>query len=79
MGSLADRKTLMRCIEQLEEKLMLDQHYRSSERGKAGTFPLQQVLSEFSFQHDVVAQFGSEQDWNASLKESHNNKLSYNG
>ena len=79
MGSLADRKTLMRCIEQLEEKLMLDQHYRSSERGKAGTFPLQQVLSDFSFQHDVVAQFGSEQDWNASLKESHNNKLSYNG
>ena len=66
MGSLADRKTLMRCIEQLEEKLMLDQHYRSSERGKAGTFPLQQVSSDFSFQHDVVAQFGSEQDWNAS-------------
>ena len=66
MGSLADRKTLMRCIEQLEEKLMLDQHYRSSERGKAGTFPLQHVLSDFSFQHDVVAQFGSEQDWNAS-------------
>ena len=56
----------MRCIEQLEEKLMLDQHYRSSERGKAGTFPLQQVLSDFSFQHDVVAQFGSEQDWSAS-------------
>ena len=66
MGSLADRKTLMRCIEQLEEKLMLDQHYRSSERGKAGTFPLQQVSSDFSFQHDVVAQFGSEQDWSAS-------------
>ena len=66
MGSLADRKTLMRCIEQLEEKLVLDQHYRSSERGNAGTFPLQQVLSDFSFQHDVVAQFGSEQDWNAS-------------
>ena len=66
MGSLADRKTLMRCIEQLEEKLMLDQHYRSSERDKAGTFPLQQVLSDFSFQHDVVAQFGSEQDWSAS-------------
>ena len=65
MGSLADRKTLMRCIEQLEEKLMLDQHYRSSESGKAGTFPLQQVLSDFSFQH-VVAQFGSEQDWSAS-------------
>ena len=38
MGSLADRKTLMRCIEQLEEKVMVDQHYRSSERGKAGRF-----------------------------------------
>ena len=47
MGSLADRKTLMRCIEQLEEKLMVDQHYRSSERGKAGMFPLQQLLSDF--------------------------------
>ena len=60
MGSLADRKTLMRCIEQLEEKLMVDQHYRSFERGKAGMFSLQQVLSDFSFQHDLVAQFGSE-------------------
>ena len=78
MGSLADRKTLMRCIEQLEEKLMIDQHYRSSERGKASMFPLQ-VLSHFSFQHDLVAQFGSEQDWSASLKGSHKNKLSYNG
>ena len=38
MGSLADRKTVMRCIEQLEEKVMVDQHYRSSERGKAGRF-----------------------------------------
>ena len=38
MGSLADRKTLMRCIEQLEEKVMVDQQYRSSERGKAGMF-----------------------------------------
>ena len=26
-----------------------------------------------------MAQFGSEQDWTVSLKESHNNKLSYNG
>ena len=49
MGSLADRKTLMHCIEQLEEKVMVDQHYRSSERGKAGMFPLQQVLSDFFF------------------------------
>ena len=55
----------MRCIEQLEEKLMIDQHDRSSERGKASMFPLQ-VLSHFSFQHDLVAQFGSEQDWSAS-------------
>ena len=44
MGSLADRKTLMRCIEQLEEKVVVDQHYRSSERGNAGIFWLQQVL-----------------------------------
>ena len=54
---------------------MVYQHCRSSERGKAGMFPLQQV---FSFEHDVVARFGSEQDRSASLKESHNNKLSYN-
>ena len=38
MGSLAYMKTLMRCIEELEEKIMIDQHYRSSERGKAGMF-----------------------------------------
>ena len=66
MGSLADRKTLMRCIEQLEEKVMVDQHCRSSERGKAGMFPLQQVCQIFSIEHDLVAQFGSEQDWSAS-------------
>ena len=45
---------------------MVDQHYRSPERGKAGMFPVQQVLSDFSFQHDLVTQFGSEQDWSAS-------------
>ena len=66
MGSLADRKTLMHCIEQLEEKVMVDQHYRSSERGKAGMFPLQQVLSDFFFQHDLMAQFGSKPSWSAS-------------
>ena len=38
MGSLAYMKTLMRCIEELEEKIIIDQHYRSSERGKAGMF-----------------------------------------
>ena len=38
MGSFTDRKTLMRCIEQLDEKVVVDQHYRSSERGKAGMF-----------------------------------------
>ena len=38
MGSLAKKKTLMRCIDELEEKVMLDQHYRLSERGKAGMF-----------------------------------------
>ena len=63
---LVDRKTLRRCIEQLVKKVMVDQHYRSSERGKAGMFPVQQVLSDFSFQHDLVTQFGSEQDWSAS-------------
>ena len=66
MESLVDRKTLMRFIEQLKEKVMVDHHYRSSERGKAGMFPLQQVLSDFSFQHKLVAQFGSEQEWSAS-------------
>ena len=66
MGSLADRKTLMRCKEQLEEKVMVHLQYSSSERGKAGMFPLQQVLSDFSIQHDLVAQFGSEQDWSPS-------------
>ena len=38
MGSFTDRKTLMRCIEQLYENVMVDQHYRSSERGKVGMF-----------------------------------------
>ena len=66
MGSFTDRKTLMRCIEQLEEKVMVDQHYRSSERGKAGMFWLQRILLDFFFQHDLVAQLGSEQDWSAS-------------
>ena len=28
---------------------MVNQHYRSSERGKAGMFPLQQVLLDFFF------------------------------
>ena len=49
MGSLADGKTLMRCIEQLEEKVVVDQHYRSSERGKAGMFWLQEVVRFFIF------------------------------
>ena len=38
MGALADRKTLRRCIERLAKKVMADQHYRSSEGGKAGMF-----------------------------------------
>ena len=38
MGSLADSKTLMRCIKQLYEKVLVVQHYRSSEIGKAGMF-----------------------------------------
>ena len=49
MRSLADRITLMRCIEQLKEKVMVDEHYRLSERGKAGMFWLQRVLLEFFF------------------------------
>ena len=53
MGLLADRKALIRCIEQLEEKVVVvvvvDQHYRSSESGKAGMFWLQQVVSFFLF------------------------------
>ena len=58
---------------------MVNQHYRSSKRGKAGMFPLQQVLLDFFFlQHDLVAQFGSEKDWNASYKESHDKKPSDN-
>ena len=69
----------MRYIEQLEEKFLVDQHYRSSEKGKAGMFCLQQLLLDFfSFQHDLVAQFGSEQDWSASQKDNYNPKLSYN-
>ena len=47
MSSFTDRKTLMRCREQLEEKAMVHQHYRSSERGKAGMFRLEQVLLDF--------------------------------
>ena len=34
---------------------MVHQHYRSSERGMAGMFPLQQVLLDFFFlQHDII-------------------------
>ena len=67
MGSFTNRKTLMRCLKQLYEKVMIDQHYRPSERGKAGVFWSQQVLDFFLFfKHDLVAQFGSEQDWSAS-------------
>ena len=52
----------MRCLEHLEEKVMVDKYYRSSERGKADMFWLQQVLLAFFFSVDLVAQFGSEQD-----------------
>ena len=38
MGSFTGRKTRMRSIEQFKEKVMVDQHYRSSERGEAGMF-----------------------------------------
>ena len=50
MGSFTDRKTLMRCIEHLDEKGVVDQHHRSSERGKVGMFRLQQIfLKSFLF------------------------------
>ena len=62
MGLFTDRKNLMCCLEHLEENVMVDQHHRSSERGKAGMFWLQQVLLAFFFSVDLVAQFGSEQD-----------------
>ena len=62
MGLFTDRKNLMRCLEHLEEKVMVDKYYRSSERGKADMFWLQQVLLAFFFSVDLVAQFGSEQD-----------------
>ena len=62
MGLFTDRKTLMRCIEHLEEKVMVDKYYRSSERGKACMFWSQQVLLAFFFSDDLVAHFGSEQD-----------------
>ena len=55
MSSFTDRKTLMSCIEQLEEKVMVDQQYRSSERGKAGMFWLQQVLLDFFFLGKKIA------------------------
>ena len=38
MGALADRKNPRRWREQLVKKVMVAQHYRSSERGKAGMF-----------------------------------------
>ena len=60
MGLFTDRKNLMRCLEHLEEKVMVDKYYRSSERGKAGW--LQQVLLAFFFSVDLMVQFGSEQD-----------------
>ena len=38
MSALADRKNPGRWIERLAKKVMVAQHYRSSERGKAGMF-----------------------------------------
>ena len=56
----------MRCIEQLEEKVMVDQHYKSTERGKAGMFPLQQVLSDFFF-FNITSWLSSDQSWTGVL------------
>ena len=50
----------MRYIEQLEEKVLVDQHYRSSERGKAGMFCLQQLLLDF-FLFSMTSLLGSDQ------------------
>ena len=49
MSSFTDKKTLMCCLKQFLVKVMVNQHYRSSERGKAGMFPLQQVFLVFFF------------------------------
>ena len=49
MSSFTERKTLMCCLKQFLEKVMVNQHYRSSERGKAGMFPLQQVFLVFIY------------------------------
>ena len=68
----------MRCIEQLEEKswsISTTGHLK--EVWPAG-FDCNKFYYIFSFQHDCVAQFGSEQDWSTSLKDSHNHKVSYN-
>ena len=61
MGSFTDRKTLMRCLKQLWEKIMVDQHFRSSERGKAGMFWLQQVLLDFVFFSSTISWLSSDQ------------------
>ena len=66
MSSFTDRKTLMRCLKQLKEKVMVDQHYRSSAKGKAGMFYFATGFVRFFFQHDLVAQFRSEQELSAS-------------
>ena len=66
MGSFTDRKTLMRRLKQLWEKVIFDEHYRSSVRGKAGMFWFATSLVRFFFHHDLVAQFGLEQDWSTS-------------
>ena len=49
IDSFTGRKTLMRCKEQLEEKVMVHLQYSSSERGKAGMFRLQVLLDFFLF------------------------------
>ena len=49
MGLLAYKKTLMRCIEELEEKVMVNQHYRSSERGKPAYFHCNKFCQIFLF------------------------------
>ena len=66
MGSLADSKTLMRCIEQLEKDLWSISTAGHLKKVRPACFHCSKFCQIFSFEHDLVAQFGSEQDWSAS-------------
>ena len=59
MGSFTDRKTLMRCIEQLKEKVVVDQHYSHLKEVRQECFDYNKFCWILSFQHDLTAHFGS--------------------